>query len=234
MRLAGANPELLHPPRLRRWLAVGIFALLAAGWALAEPPPDSLANKYPPRKADEAKPAPPSEPDPREHGCPPTWLERIFDDEEIASDTVNADEYHAYNYLVEVARKFTPEQFANVARKELTWRVLFGKDRVKYRGEVARVEGRLKRLVWIGSNKELESQGIKNLYEAWIFDPDKYFSNPTCVIISELPAGLEPAEDMKNVHVVCDGYFFKRYKYRAVIDTRLAPLVIGHTLTVVS
>jgi len=29
-----------------------------------------------------------------------------------------------------------------------------------------------------------------------------------------------------------DGYFFKRYKYRAVNDTRLAPLVIGRTLTV--
>src|SRR5262249_40999986 len=126
------------------------------------------------------------------------------------------------------------EQMARVTRKELTWRVLMGRDRSKYRGEIVHVEGWLRRLVWIGSNKSLESQGIKNLYEAWIFPPDSH-DEPICVVLSELPSGMETVENnQKFVRVAVDGYFFKRYKYRAVKDTKLTPLVIGHTLTVPS
>ena len=38
------------------------------------------------------------------------------------------------------------------------------------RQEEVHVEGRLKRLNWIGSNKDLEEVGVKDLYEAWIFE----------------------------------------------------------------
>jgi len=171
----------------------------------------------------------PNWPDPRRHECP--WLDDIIDDTELPSLSENREEYYAYNHFVLWARKFSAEQLATCARKELTWRILFGKDRTRYRGEIVRVEGRLKRLIWIGSNKSLEAQGVKDLYEAWIFGRE-YFSNPTCVILSELPPGLEPADDIRDLNVYADGYYFKRYKYRAVNDTRLAPLVIGRTLVV--
>jgi hypothetical protein len=167
--------------------------------------------------------------DPRRHDCP--WLDDIIDDTELPALSENREEYYAYNHFVLWARKFSLDQLAAHTRKELTWRLLFGRDRTRYRGEIARVEGRLKRLIWIGSNKALEAQGVKDLYEAWIFGRD-YFSNPTCVILSELPPGLEPAEDIRDVNVYADGFYFKRYKYRAANDTRLAPLVIGRSLVV--
>ncbi|MCX7700793.1 MAG: hypothetical protein N2039_07930 [Gemmataceae bacterium] len=167
--------------------------------------------------------------DPRGHACP--WLDDIIDDTELPTLSENREEYYAYNHFVLWARKFKPEQLAQHTRKELTWRLLFGRDRTRYRGEIVRVEGRLKRLIWIGRNKALEAQGVKDLYEAWIFGRE-YFSNPTCVIVSELPPGLEPAEDIRDLMVYVDGFYFKRYKYRAVNDTRLAPLVIGRTLII--
>jgi hypothetical protein len=205
----------------RFWaLAAALTLVLGVATTYGERPPTSAAEK----------PAA-SEPDPREHGCP--WLDDIIDDEALPTSAENREEYLAYNYFVLTARKFTPEQMAKVTRKELTWRILFGKERARYRGQIARVEGRLKRLVWIGSNKSLEGDGVKDLYEAWIFRPNEYYDNPTCVVISELPPGLEPSEDyQKLVSVEADGYFFKRYKYRAANDTRLAPLVIARTLTV--
>jgi len=129
------------------------------------------------------------------------------------------------------ARQVSPEALAKNARPELTFRRLFEDGRAKYRGEIIHVEGRLKRLNWIGSNAGLEADGVQNLYEAWIFPPE-YFSNPTCVIISELPPGVKPEENIQNTWASFDGYFFKRYKYKAVDATRLAPLAIGRTLTV--
>ncbi len=234
MQTADSKPELSRLPALRSWIGIAIctlFCLAAvASLANAQPPPDSLATKYPPKKPDDQKPAPKTENDPTA-SCP--WVGDIIDDEPVMSLSENQEEYKAYNYFVLQARKFSNSVLAEHADKNLTWRVLFDRDRAKYRGKIVHVEGRLKRLVWIGSNKELESQGIKGLYEAWIFG-ENLFSNPTCFILTELPEGLKPGDDISNVTVHADGYFFKRYKYKAVNDTRLAPLIIGRTLSVVT
>ena len=171
--------------------------------------------------------------------CPPDWLDSIEDDAPVRKVSENRDEYYAYNYFVMHARKFAPELLAKNARKEITFRRMFEDGRSQYRGQIVHVQGRLKRLNWIGSNKYLEDAGIKNLYEAWIFDA-AYFSNPTCVVLSELPPGVEPGEDIRNVWVSCDAYFFKRYLYEsAEINEktkrpvkRLAPLAIGRTVAV--
>ena len=163
--------------------------------------------------------------------CPPDWLEHIEDDAPVQSVKENPDEYNAYNFFVLRARQVPAELLAKSARRELTFRRLYEPGRAKYRGEIVHVEGRLKRVNWIGSNADLESGGVKDLYEAWIFD-EAYFSNPTCVIVTELPPNLKPAEDIQGTWAAFDGYFFKRYKYKAVDATRLAPLAIGRTLTV--
>ena len=73
--------------------------------------------------------------DPRDHGCP--WLDDITDDMALPTLAENQEEFRAYNYLVAFARKFTPEQMAKATRPELTWRILFGKDRARYRGQIA-------------------------------------------------------------------------------------------------
>jgi hypothetical protein len=162
----------------------------------------------------------------------------IEDDAPLRKLSENREEYLAYNLFVSHAHKFTPELLARHSRKELTFRLLFGDGRHQYRGEIVHVQGRLKRLIWIGSNPDLIKEGIKDLYEAWIFEP-AYFSNPTCVVLSELPPDLETGEDIRNVWVACDGYFFKRLIYETPEINektkrpvkRLAPLVIGHTVS---
>jgi hypothetical protein len=142
----------------------------------------------------------------------------------------NEDEYNAYNYFAEFAKKQPLDVLAQNARKELTFRRLFEPGRAQYRGEIVHVKGRLKRLNWIDANQALKNDGIKDLYEGWIFD-EAFMSNPTCVVFTELPPGLEPAEDM-NAWVSLDGYFFKRYAYKAADGWRMAPLVIGRSIVV--
>jgi hypothetical protein len=162
--------------------------------------------------------------------CPASWLEHIEDDHPVMSLKDNEDEYNAYNYFVEFAKKQPLDALAQNARKELTFRRLFEPGRAQYRGEIVHVQGRLKRLNWIDANQALKNDGIKALYEGWIFD-EAFMSNPTCVVFTELPPGLEPAEDM-NAWVSFDGYFFKRYAYKAADGWRMAPLVIGRSIVV--
>jgi hypothetical protein len=167
-------------------------------------------------------------PNPTRLNCP--FIDHVEDDQPIASSAKNDDEYMAYNYVVSFARKQSLDALAQNVRPELTFRRVFEEGRGNYRGELVRVRGWLKRLNWIESTELLKKEGIPHLYEGWVFDED-FAGYPWCVVFSELPPGLEPAEQM-NRFVTLDGYFFKRYKYRAVKDTRLAPLVIGRSLTV--
>src|SRR5262249_18835766 len=69
---------------------------------------------------------------------------------------------------------------------------------------------------------------ITDLYEGWVFIED-YGQNPYCVVVSELPEGLRPAEKL-DVPVEVDAYFFKRYLYGARDGRRLAPLLIGKSI----
>lgn len=163
--------------------------------------------------------------------CPAVWLEHIEDDVPVQTAKSNPDEYNAYNYFVLHARKVPPELLAKFARPELTFRVLFQADRGKYRGEIVHIEGKLLRLEWIGSNSALEAAGIKDLWEAWIFE-DGADGNPICVVLTELPPGIKPAPVIHDTRASFDGYFFKRYKYKAQDAVRLAPLAIGRTLKV--
>jgi hypothetical protein len=78
--------------------------------------------------------------------------------------------------------------------------------------------------------KPLLNDGIKLLYEGWIFpESEDGGANPYCVIFTELPKDVELGERV-SYRVVCDAYFFKIYRYKAGADkTRDAPLLIGRT-----
>jgi hypothetical protein len=182
-------------------------------------------NEPAPEEKDAAKP---TTPPPWKMDCPEEWLLHIEDDHPVMALNQNEDEYHAYNYFVEFAKRQPLDVLAQNARKELTFRRLFEPGRAQYRGEIVHVQGRLRRLNWIDANQALKNDGINDLYEGWVFD-EAYFSNPTCVVFTELPPGLKTAEDM-NVWVSFDGYFFKRYAYKAADGWRMAPLVIGRSI----
>jgi len=102
-----------------------------------------------------------------------------------------------------------------------------------FRGNVITIEGRL------GSLKRLpasEVEGsLKELYEAWIVTPGSG-KDPYRVVVSELPAGLEP-QDMydRPPEVWVTGYFFKIQKYEVeqredIPRYHYAPLLLAKRL----
>lgn len=145
------------------------------------------------------------------------------------------EEHAAYCYVLYEASRTSEQAFANsaVANRHVTWRHLWTQPR-RYRGEVVHMEGRLKRLSMLDVPAELTAAGVKHLYEGWMFN-EQYGAEPTCILITDLPAGLEPAESLER-RVRFDGYFFKKYRYKAADslrtkEAREAPLLMGHSLT---
>src|SRR5262249_33043447 len=57
--------------------------------------------------------------------------------------------------------------------------------------------------------------------------------NPVCILFTELPPGLKPGDKLE-VQVRFAGYFYKLYRYHSADKNkpRDAPLLIGHTVTV--
>jgi hypothetical protein len=139
----------------------------------------------------------------------------------------NLFESEAYNYVLVQANKTPAEAFARSARRDVTFAHLFEEPSV-YRGQVIHVEGQLRMLRKFTPPRLAANEGVKDLYEAWIFDAI-HVRNPYCVLFTELPPGLQPGERL-DYQVAFDGYFFKRYRYQAADGWRDAPLLIGHTV----
>jgi hypothetical protein len=127
--------------------------------------------------------------------------------------------------LVKVSRS-PSEALARYARADLTYAHLM-EEPSKYRGALVHFEGRLRKLVQYDAPKLAAAEGVGQLYEAWIFGTTHY-SNPMCVLFTELPPGLQPGERLDRL-VAFDAFFFKRYRYLAADGARDAPLLMGHS-----
>src|SRR5262249_3896549 len=99
-----------------------------------------------------------------------------------------------------------------------------------YRGEVVHYAGRLTRVLPLNAPKFIRGD-IPVIYECWLFDLKVYGANPFCALVTELPPGIS-VEKKIDIPVTFDGYFFKRYRYKAGDGWRDAPLLIGRTLRV--
>lgn len=144
----------------------------------------------------------------------------------------NLDEHYVYCYVLYEAHRTPAPAFARSTRNDLTFAHLY-RETGKYRGEVVHVEGRLKRLRRYDPPLAAAEQGVRHLYEGWVF-MDGAGGNPVCVVFTELPPGLKPAESLDR-RVAFDGYLFKRWRYKSVRtegtnEWQQAPLLIGHTL----
>lgn len=157
----------------------------------------------------------------------PDLLAGIEDRAPVRSAAENYNEAQAYTYLLVQANATPVAAFAKSARSDLTFAHLF-EEPSKYRGQVVHIEGRLGRLRRFDAPRLAVKQGVPVLYEGWIFG-DAYFSNPYCVIATEMPPSI-PLGETLNHRVAFDGYFFKRYRYQAGDGWRDAPLLIGHIL----
>src|SRR5713226_353770 len=153
-------------------------------------------------------------------------LESVRDETPVRS----GEEGLAFCEALVKAHKTSNHTFQNSVTKGLTYANLFYESKL-CRGKVVHFEGRLRRLIRFEPPGETKLDGVTDQYEGWVFDPEIYGANPVCVVFTELPAGLEP-RDKLDVRVSFDGYYFKKYRYKAADNWRDAPLLIGHTIIV--
>lgn len=236
----------VRPSRMRAtnpWPAGLILLTLAAGWMAL---PLAAADKVPPPPPEEGtKPAPKAPPSERvvrpakdpELDKDAAELETVEDGREVLGATLNPGEARAYRYVLLHARDVAPEKLHEKAREDLTFAHLWERP-AKYRGDIIHIHGQMRMLKpYEVDDKLLLNEGIKTIYEAWIFpSDDKNTSNfPYCVLFTELPDGvkLTPKENYKvDYQVNCDAYFFKKYRYPGEDrKPRNAPMFIGRTFT---
>ena len=101
----------------------------------------------------------------------------------------------------------------------------------QWRGKVVKLQGRVRRLRALPPDAELQKFGIGPIYEAWVFQ-DQYGAHPVCLLVTSLPTGLKPAEDLDE-EVSFAGFFYKVYRYASAQTKegdrvlRDAPLLMG-------
>jgi hypothetical protein len=158
------------------------------------------------------------------------YLGAVRDSRPVAGWNENDGEAASYcDALIKSARTL-PAVFAQHARRDVHFVHLFEQPS-RYRGDVIHIEGRLRLVTRYDAPLMAAQAGVAHLYEGWI--QDERTSNPYCVILTELPPGVQ----LGNVDypIAFDGYFFKRYRYKAVDSVkanqfREAPLLIGRTV----
>jgi hypothetical protein len=132
----------------------------------------------------------------------------------------NPEEKKAYNFVLLHARDVPLEDLRKGANREVT-RVHLMEQSERYKGELVRVSGIVRRVVKYDAPKALWNDGIKDLYEIWLYHPpgNEFF----CVVVSSLPEGVPTGEEVE-FEAECEAYFFKRYLYRAPNPNGVAPL----------
>lgn len=149
-----------------------------------------------------------------------------------------ARDQRARDYLLTHARKVEPKDLARAAAKSISYANLF-QEPARHRGVAVRLEGNLVFVRRFDPPASLRNDpDVKALYEAWIAHAeDLYNRNPYCVLLTELPKGIEPDDRIKKIPVRCDAYFFKVLLYEARAskpgakpEWHYAPLLVGRTL----
>jgi hypothetical protein len=163
---------------------------------------------------------------------PDAWRDWVHDNAPIRDDPLEVD---AYARTLLLAHWTDAAALDKAARRDLTFVQLF-REPAKYRGQLVRIGGRLKRVRRYDDPPQAAREGgVGHLYEGWLFNDD-FGANPVCCVFTDLPDGLRVAETMEE-RVEFAGYYFKRYRYKAG-DTpganqwREAPLLVGRFVSV--
>jgi hypothetical protein len=151
----------------------------------------------------------------------------------------NPEEYEAYNDVLLHARQFTAAELEANASRDATFYDLVGPLRHDFRFKLLYFEGRLAQLRRIEPNEGQAAAGIADVYEGWMFPADG--SDPMCVVVTELPPGLEPSTGYQPWRrVAVAGYYFKLFRYQSKqkdekdptrYKDRLAPLLMARSFT---
>jgi hypothetical protein len=150
-------------------------------------------------------------------------------------DERKAPEHMAYDEAVIYAHKTPVQAFLTSARPEVSYANLFAEPQ-RYRGQVVKIEGRLRRVFHLDPRDSERREGIKHVYELWLYRERYGDPNPAVLICTSLPPGIKVTEEVKGeVPVTFVGYFFKKLRYKSP-DTkkpnefRTAPFLIGHVV----
>jgi len=167
----------------------------------------------------------------------------IKDDAPYDREHATWAETAAWTRVVMHARNFTAEQLEAAARRDVTFADLFKEHRLDYQFELVYVRGRLIRLTKLEQKPtdRLAAAGAE-AYQAWVVPDGEPRGNPMCVVISDLPPGLEP-QRLMSVPVRFAGYSFKRMRYESGEQRKdnpsknvwkAAPLLIGRSVSVLT
>jgi hypothetical protein len=164
----------------------------------------------------------------------PETLAKIKDGKTLPSAASDGQEFDALLEVLTQTWYTSPRAFEKAARHDLGFRQLF-ENPEKYRGEVVHVEGRLRLVQRWEPPLMAREAGVPLMYEAAIFDAASG-DNPYIVFVMEAPEGV-PLEQKVNEPATFDGYFYKKWRYKALDSTkpteyREAPLLIGRSLKV--
>jgi hypothetical protein len=164
---------------------------------------------------------------------PEVVLMRVQDKTGVPRMTENALEVEVYNEMLLRAFQTTDEAFRSAVAGTLDLTRAIFKPKL-LRGKVFRVEGQLRLLRRYDAPPALlEAWNMRDVYEGWIHNDKKFGKTPICVLITALPKGLEPGEDL-DVPVEFAGYYYKLLSYRTDDKQKSwqeCPLLMGHSLT---
>jgi hypothetical protein len=158
----------------------------------------------------------------------PAWLRSVRDEkpfldmrarapEDLKSPALREgyEEYLAYCQAILLASQIPADAFAKSAAENptLTFGHLYREPR-RHRGQVIHMQGRLKRITQHDPPPLAERQGVKAVYEAYIFPEHRKGAPPVIVIFTDLPPTLEVREDYEEPPLVAfDAYFFKKHRW---------------------
>jgi hypothetical protein len=171
----------------------------------------------------------------------PPWMLGFVKDNTGMTQEIGDQEQDAYYTMLIFANRTSPAALDkaglyNLKHNDADWAHVF-RNPEDYRGDIVHFEGKLKKLQKFKPQPMAAQGGVRNYYEGYMY-ADVLELNPVFFGITELPIGLEPGDHL-DVKIGLSGYFFKKFRYTAV-DTkktnkdRLAPLVIGHTVTLLT
>jgi hypothetical protein len=171
---------------------------------------------------------------------------RIRDNAPMSSQLTGWEEGSAFVRVLLHARKFPTAELEKAARRDIGFADLFLANRLDYKLDLVHFEGRLIQLRPMEkAPRRLTEAGVPNWYEGWLVPKDEPRGNPVCVIITELPDGLEPqpggqGQPLMNKWVTFAGYSFKLMQYVSrearkddptKKDVKAAPLLLGRSVT---
>jgi hypothetical protein len=154
-------------------------------------------------------------------------LDRLFLEAVVDNTVFRPGESDAWFRLLEQADRATDYELS-AAAEPATFLQLYQQPEA-YRGRPVTVRGTVRLVQHYPAPENL--YGIHEYYALWLIPPGT--SSPVVVYCLRLPEGFpQPhatrgARQSWNEDVEVSGYFFKRWAYRAVDRTRLAPLVLA-------